>query len=64
MTDKSADVLQLIRDIKWAAEVMERAYAARDIPTGDLYRGIAFDSWLRARTAFIEAVDRLAALVP
>ena len=51
----------LARQVILCAESMEREYAARDIPTGQLYRGIAENNWQRARAAFREAVAALAA---
>jgi hypothetical protein len=46
-------------DIKRLAATMEHSYAARDITTGHLYRGIALNDWRRARRNLHAAIDAI-----
>jgi hypothetical protein len=43
------------------ADKMASALEAKGIPTGDLYRGITHDAWVRARAVLLEALEAQAA---
>lgn len=47
--------------IKYLADMMAMKYAARSIPTGELYRGIAESQYAAARQELIEAIDEYTA---